>query len=60
MPPIPLPRMATASLTRWTPRATQKRPCSKPRLDIEQGADLIMVKPAAAYLDIIAACRNAL
>jgi porphobilinogen synthase len=27
------------------------------RLDIEQGADLIMVKPAAAYLDIIAACR---
>jgi len=28
------------------------------RLDIEQGADLIMVKPAAAYLDIIAACRQ--
>ena len=29
------------------------------RLDIEQGADMIMVKPAAAYLDIIAACRQA-
>ena len=28
------------------------------RLDVEQGADLIMVKPAAAYLDIIAACRR--
>jgi porphobilinogen synthase len=28
------------------------------RLDVEQGADLIMVKPAAAYLDVIAACRQ--
>jgi porphobilinogen synthase len=27
------------------------------RLDVEQGADLIMVKPAAAYLDVIAACK---
>ncbi|HYE17214.1 MAG TPA: porphobilinogen synthase [Tepidisphaeraceae bacterium] len=27
------------------------------RLDVEQGADMIMVKPAAAYLDVIAACR---
>jgi porphobilinogen synthase len=29
------------------------------RLDVEQGADMIMVKPAAAYLDVIAACRRA-
>jgi porphobilinogen synthase len=29
------------------------------RLDVEQGADMIMVKPAAAYLDIISACRRA-
>src|SRR3954471_6053657 len=29
------------------------------RLDVEQGADLIMVNPAAAYLDVIAACRRA-
>jgi porphobilinogen synthase len=28
------------------------------RLDVEQGADMIMVKPAAAYLDVIAACRQ--
>jgi porphobilinogen synthase len=28
------------------------------RLDVEQGADLIMVKPAAAYLDVIAACKR--
>ena len=27
------------------------------RLDVEQGADFIMVKPAGAYLDVIAACR---
>ncbi|HSI34185.1 MAG TPA: porphobilinogen synthase [Tepidisphaeraceae bacterium] len=27
------------------------------RLDVEQGADMIMVKPAGAYLDVIAACR---
>ena len=29
------------------------------RLDVEQGTDLIMVKPAAAYLDVIAACKRA-
>jgi porphobilinogen synthase len=29
------------------------------RLDVQQGADMIMVKPAAAYLDVIAACRRA-
>jgi porphobilinogen synthase len=28
------------------------------RLDVEQGADMIMVKPAAAYLDVIAACKR--
>ena len=28
-------------------------------LDIEQGADVIMVKPAMAYLDVIAAARSA-
>jgi len=28
------------------------------RLDIEEGADIIMVKPAMAYLDIIAEARN--
>jgi porphobilinogen synthase len=28
------------------------------RIDIEQGADIIMVKPALAYLDVIKAVRN--
>jgi porphobilinogen synthase len=27
-------------------------------LDIEQGADMVMVKPALSYLDVIAAVRN--
>jgi porphobilinogen synthase len=29
------------------------------RLDVEQGADMVMVKPAGAYLDVIAAVRAA-
>jgi porphobilinogen synthase len=29
------------------------------RLDIEEGADLVMVKPAVAYLDVLAAARAA-
>jgi len=28
------------------------------KLDVEQGADLVMVKPAAAYLDVIAAVKR--
>jgi porphobilinogen synthase len=28
------------------------------RLDVEQGADMVMVKPAGAYLDVIAAVRK--
>jgi porphobilinogen synthase len=28
------------------------------RLDVEEGADLIMVKPALAYLDVISAVRD--
>ena len=29
------------------------------RLDVEEGADIVMVKPAMAYLDIIARARRA-
>ena len=29
------------------------------KLDVEQGADMVMVKPAGPYLDVIAAVRNA-
>lgn len=40
------------------PARDPKEALLEARLDIEQGADMIMVKPAAAYLDIIAACRQ--
>jgi porphobilinogen synthase len=30
------------------------------RLDIEQGADMVMVKPAGAYLDVIRAVRQSI
>jgi porphobilinogen synthase len=29
------------------------------RLDVEEGADIVMVKPAMAYLDIVRAVREA-
>jgi len=29
------------------------------RLDVEQGADMVMVKPAGPYLDVVAAVRDA-
>jgi porphobilinogen synthase len=29
------------------------------KLDVDEGADLVMVKPAGPYLDVIAAVRNA-
>ena len=28
------------------------------RLDVEEGADMVMVKPALPYLDVIAACAS--
>ena len=30
------------------------------RLDLEEGADMVMVKPALAYLDVIRAVRETL
>src|SRR5947209_17154312 len=30
------------------------------KLDVEQGADMVMVKPAGAYLDVIAAVRQSM
>ena len=37
---------------------TSARPCGRLKLDIEEGADMIMVKPAMPYLDVIAAARD--
>ena len=45
---------ATAAATRWT-RPTSARRCARSRLDVEEGADMVMVKPALPYLDVIRA-----
>ena len=51
-----LRRSVTAAATRWTPRTGGRR-CARSQLDIDEGADMIMVKPALAYLDVIAAIK---
>jgi porphobilinogen synthase len=38
--------------------ANAREAIEEARLDVEEGADLLMVKPAGAYLDIIAALRR--
>ena len=43
---------ATAAATRWT-RPTPREALRETALDIEEGADMVMVKPALAYLDVI-------
>ena len=48
------PAAATARATSRT-RATRARRSRRSALDIAEGADMVMVKPALAYLDVIAA-----
>jgi porphobilinogen synthase len=43
---------ATRRSTRWT-RATPTKPCAKWRMDIAEGADMVMVKPGMPYLDVV-------
>ncbi len=38
--------------------ANQREACREVLLDVEEGADMVMVKPALAYLDVIAAIRQ--
>ena len=42
------------------PGATRARRCARSALDVEEGADMVMVKPALPYLDIIRAVARAL
>ena len=42
----------TRRSTRWT-RATATKPCGRWRMDIAEGADMVMVKPGMPYLDIV-------
>ena len=44
--------LAIAVLTRWI-RATQNEALREVALDIDEGADIVMVKPALPYLDIL-------
>jgi len=43
---------ATRRSTRWT-RATATRRCARWRMDIAEGADMVMVKPGMPYLDVV-------
>ena len=43
---------ATRRPTRWI-RATPTRRCNEVALDLEEGADFVMVKPGMPYLDIV-------
>ena len=56
-PPSRPPSSATAAPTRWT-RPTVREALREAALDVEEGADIIMVKPALPYLDIIRQLRN--
>ena len=48
-----LPRSsAIAAATRWI-QPTATKPCARLRSNLQEGADVVMVKPALAYLDII-------
>ena len=57
MAPSAMPRSrrrssATAAATRWIP-ANGDEALREVALDLEEGADIVMVKPAFSYLDII-------
>ena len=51
-------RSVTAAPTRWT-RRTPTRRCARWRLDLAEGADMVMVKPALPYLDVVRRVRDA-
>ena len=43
---------ATSTPTRWT-RPTRTRHCGRSHLDLDEAADMVMVKPGMPYLDIV-------
>jgi porphobilinogen synthase len=52
------PPSATAAPTRWT-RRTPREALREAALDLEEGADIVMVKPAGPYLDVVRRVRDA-
>ena len=57
-PRVPRRSSVTGAVTRWTLR-TSGRHFGKLRWISKRGADIVMVKPAMAYLDVIHRARNA-
>ena len=57
-PPTARPSSAIAPATRWIP-ANAREALREAALDEEEGADMLMVKPALPYLDVIAKVRAA-
>ena len=51
--PIRRRSSATGAATRWIP-PTSRRRCARSRPTSAEGADIVMVKPALTYLDVIA------
>ncbi|MGC4083542.1 MAG: hypothetical protein QM736_15880 [Vicinamibacterales bacterium] len=49
---------AIARATRWT-RAMSEEALREVELDIEEGADIVMVKPAVPYLDVLSRVKEA-
>ena len=52
------PAFGDRAATRWI-RRNAREALEEVALDIAEGADMVMVKPALAYLDVIAAVRAA-
>ncbi len=57
MPPTPHRRSAIGAPIKWIRRTPAKR-VREVELDVEEGADLVMVKPAGPYLDVIRRVRE--
>jgi len=53
----PRPNSGIAAAIKWIP-PTPGKLGKKSRLDLEEGADMVMVKPALPYLDVIRAVRE--
>ena len=56
-PPGRRRRSAIGGRTRWI-RPTPTRRCARSSSDIAEGADIVMVKPAVTYLDVIARVKD--
>ena len=62
--PVPRGRRVRAAVRRPVglpagPGRTPRSPCARSRLDLDEGADMVMVKPAMTYLDIVRRVRDA-